>query len=173
MRRRAGKGGSGGEAEQSGAGACRGSAAAPDRHFAEHILFPDCFGGAGLSPSPFSSSSPPPPSHTHTNPSDCSYHLLRELPTTTAIQSAAAGCRGLAEGVCVSLSLPLFHTRGVRCSFPRFFGGATERGGQGVSRSPGLPAVEGAALALARAGTERCGEEDFFFSFLPPPPFAG
>lgn len=58
-----GEGGSGGEAEPSGAGACRGAAAASDRHFAEHILFPDCFGGAGLSPPSFSSSSPP--LHTH------------------------------------------------------------------------------------------------------------
>lgn len=61
-----GEGGSEGEAKQSDAGAGRGAAAASDRHFAEHILFPDCFGGAGLSPL----LSPPPPSplptHTHT-----------------------------------------------------------------------------------------------------------
>lgn len=72
---------------------------------------------------------------THTHPSDCSYHLLGELPTTTAIQSAATAA-GETRGLCVTACSG---KKRFRCSFSGVFfrldrgTGERHRGGGGLS----------------------------------------
>lgn len=57
------------------------------------------------------------------------------------------------------VSLPLFHTRGVRCSFPRFLGGSYRERWAGSETFIGVTVFEGSSTC---SHTERCGEGFLF-----------